>query len=78
MRMTMAALNAVLFEQIERINDDELKGEELDEQVLKSRTIKGIADVLLKSADIELRKRSLEERNGTDGRPLLAYKEADA
>lgn len=75
MRPTMQALNAVLFEQIERINDDSLKGEELKEQVVKSKTIKELAAVLLTSADLELRKRNMEERNGTDGTPLLTCRE---
>lgn len=55
MMNTLPDLNNILFEQIERINDDELKGEELEEQLKKSKAIKEIAGTIVANASVILK-----------------------
>lgn len=55
MKNTMADLNNILFEQIERINDDDLTGDELKEALKKAETINGIAATIVTSANVQVR-----------------------
>lgn len=71
MKATMEDLNLILFEQLERINDDSLTGDALKEQIMKSKTIKEIASTLLDSAGLELRARVFEMESGEKRRSLL-------
>lgn len=71
MKATMNDLNMILFEQLERVNDDELTGDALKEQIMKSKTIKEIASVLLDSAGLELKSRIFEADTGIQRSSLL-------
>lgn len=55
MRNDLQALNDYLFEQIERINDDELVGEELDKAITKAETINKLATTLVSNANLQLK-----------------------
>lgn len=50
MKANLPDLNNMLFEQLERINDDDLKGEELKEQLTKSKAINNIARVIVSNS----------------------------
>lgn len=65
MEMTMAGLNAVLFEMIERVNDDELHGEELEEQLKKAKLVGSISREIAHNVDLSLKAASMMERNGS-------------
>lgn len=67
MEATMNGLNMILFEQIERINDDELKGEELEEQLKKSSAIGRIAGAITKNADLSLKAAALQMKAKEEG-----------
>lgn len=54
MKNTLTDLNNILFEQIERINDDELKGDKLEEQLKKTKTVNDIAKTIVSNANLEL------------------------
>lgn len=47
-------LNDHLFEQIERINDDDLTGEELDEAINKAKIISQLANRVIDNARVVL------------------------
>ena len=50
MKANLPDLNNMLFEQLERINDDDLKGDELKEQLAKSKAINDIARVIVSNS----------------------------
>ncbi len=43
-----------LFEQLERLNDDELKGEELKKELQRAKAISQIGSVIVNSAKVEV------------------------
>lgn len=51
----MNDLNNILFEQIERLNSDDLKGDALKEQLRKSNEINAIARTLVESANVSIK-----------------------
>ena len=55
MRNSLADLNDIMFEQIERINDDSLTGDALEEQLRKSRVIVDAGRIIVQGAAVVLR-----------------------
>ena len=54
MRNTLADLNNILFEQMERLQDDELKGENLDTELKKTKSIVDVASTVIENATLSL------------------------
>jgi len=55
MKANLPDLNNLLFEQLERINDDELSGAELEAQLAKSKAINDIARTIVSNSALILR-----------------------
>lgn len=53
-RNTLADLNNHLFEQLERLNDDDLQGAELEQEVTRARAMNGIAMQIINNARVVL------------------------
>lgn len=64
MKASMKDLNDLLFEQLERLNDDELTGNALDEQLKKSKMISTISMTIARNVDLTLKAAKLEEQEG--------------
>lgn len=58
-RNTSADLNNHLFEQLERLNDDEMGGEDLKEEIERSRAMANISRVIIDNAKLSLDARKL-------------------
>lgn len=54
MRNGLTDLNNHLFEQLERLNDDELKGEALKEEITRSKTIEDVAKQIINNGRLVL------------------------
>ncbi|MCO5477951.1 hypothetical protein NG891_14475 [Enterococcus gallinarum] len=54
-RNTLADLNNHLFEQLERLNDEEIQGKALQEELDRAQSISLISDKIIKNADVQLR-----------------------
>lgn len=67
MKANLMDLNSLLYEQLERINDDELKGEELDEQLKKSKAINDVAKTIVQNSMLVFRAARYAEENGVTG-----------
>lgn len=78
MKANLGDLNNVLFEQIERLNDDDLVGEELENQLKKSQAIGGIAKMIVNNSSLILKaakyaEESMSETNN-QARALIGEK----
>lgn len=74
MKNKLTDLNNYLFEQLERINDDTLKPEELETAIKKAETVTNIAETIIKNGALQLRQVDLMVQNGlvpTKTIPLL-------
>lgn len=66
MKNTITDLCNYLMEQIERVNDDSLKGDALDEQIKKSKTIATLSGTFISAADLSLKAAKLQAEYGKD------------
>lgn len=48
-------LNDHLFEQLERLNDDSLKGEALEEEITRARSITKLSQTIINNANVILK-----------------------
>lgn len=60
MRNKLGDLNNHLFEQLERLNDSEIKGEALQEEIVRAKAITGIASQIISNANIVLQAKKLQ------------------
>lgn len=54
-RNTLKDLNNHLFEQLERLNDEDLKGEKLTEEIERARAMSNIATKIIENGNLVLR-----------------------
>lgn len=54
MKNKLSDLNNHLFETLERLNDDELVGDELDKEVKRAKAIKNVAEAIIKNGILQL------------------------
>lgn len=52
MKNTLADLNNYLFEQIERLNDDELNGDELEAELRKADAITKVSEKIIANGEL--------------------------
>lgn len=60
-RNTLGDLNNILFETLERLNDGEVKGEELEEEMDRARAISGVAKDVVSNASLALEARKFKD-----------------
>lgn len=54
MKNTLGDLNNHLFAQLERLSDEEIKGEKLNEEINRSKAVMGVADSIIKNGTLVL------------------------
>lgn len=55
MKNTLSDLNNYLFEQLERLNDDDLTAEQLDKEIRKTDSIVRVADKIIQNGELAFR-----------------------
>ncbi len=70
-RTKLQDLNDILFEQSERVNDDDLVGEELEVQLKKSRVINSIASQIIQNGNLIFKAMKYREQEDGSTRLLL-------
>lgn len=78
MKNTLGDLNNYLFEQIERLQDDTLTGEELEKEIKRSEAVQGIAKTIIENGALVLKaKMHLDEYGKGDNveLPMLGMTE---
>ena len=64
MKNNLQALNDYLFEQLERLNDDEITEQELEREIKKSVAVTSIAQTLIESGKLALKAREYADEYG--------------
>lgn len=80
MKNTLADLNNYLFEQIERLQEDELTNEDFEKEVKKSKAIQDIAQTIISNANLLLQAKKHFDEFGIEAKvdcALLGIKEED-
>jgi len=69
MRNTLGDLNNHLFMQLERLNDESIKGENLKEEISRAKAISDIADNVIKNGSLVLEgQKMMEDRMDADAK----------
>jgi hypothetical protein len=73
MRNKLTDLNNLLFEQLERLNDDELTGDELDQEINRSKAVTSVAQTIINNGNLILnaKKHADEYGKGAKDIPIL-------
>ncbi len=68
MENKLTDLNNILFEQIERLNDDDLHGEALKQQIKRSQAIESVVGMIIANANTVLKAEKLKMEYAMDDR----------
>lgn len=71
MKNTVSDLNNILFEQLERLNDDELKGDALEEQLKRTEQIVKVSETIISNGELAFKAVQHKDKYyGTGGKQL--------
>lgn len=76
MKNTLVDLNNHLFEQLERLNDDELSQDGLDKEIERSKAMANIAGKIIENAQLGLQAEKFKAEYGSKGTKLPAMLES--
>jgi len=71
MKNKLSDLNNVLFEQLERLQDDSLKAEDLDKEIARSKAVTSIASQIIQNGNLAMRAAEFAAEYGTVKSPDL-------
>lgn len=60
MKNTLGDLNNHLFAQLERLSDEDIKGEELQEEVTRTKAIIGISSQIIQNGNLVLKAKQMQ------------------
>ena len=70
MKNKLSDLNNILFEQLERLQDDGLSGESLDQEIARSKAVTSIASQIIQNGNLAMRASEFAAEYGTVKNPV--------
>lgn len=67
MRNTLGDLNDHLFMQLERLNDEDIKGEKLQEEIARAKAVSDIATQIISNGSLVLKAKTFMHEYGISG-----------
>ena len=64
MKNSLSDLNNHLFAALERLNEEDLKGDDLTAEISRSQAVTGVAEAILHNADTQIRALKLLNESG--------------
>ena len=71
MKNTLGDLNLHLFAQLERLSDEDVKGEELIEEIKRAKAITTVAKEIISNGELVLRAKELETQYSFDDKKII-------
>lgn len=71
MKNKLSDLNNHLFAQLERLGDEDLDAEKIEQEVKRAEAIVGVADSIVRNADLQLKAATLIANHGDRFIPML-------
>ena len=71
MKNKFSNLNDHLFAQLERVNDEELKGEDLEKEIHRAQAVAGLARQIVGNANLVFKAKKLALEHGVNGQAAL-------
>lgn len=65
-RNTLADLNNYLFATLERLDNEEIKGEKLEDEIKRAKAVTGVASQIIANGSLALRAKSLQLEYGEE------------
>jgi hypothetical protein len=66
MKNTLGDLNNHLFAQLERLSDEDLKGEKMQEEINRAKTVTGLASQIIANGTLVLKGKQLQLEYGIE------------
>ncbi|WP_297639464.1 hypothetical protein [uncultured Clostridium sp.] len=70
MKNTLGDLNNHLFAQLERLSEEDLKGENLQSEILRTKAITDVASKIIDNASLVLKAQELVNEYGSSTTPI--------
>lgn len=70
MKNSLSDLNDILFEQIERLNDDEVMEQFSDHEIERAKAISSVANQIIQNAELQLRAAKFMDDNVLTSREM--------
>lgn len=78
MKNKLSDLNNHLFAQLERLGEEDLTAEQIAAEVKRADAIAGVADQIIRNADLQLKAANLLATHGDRFKPMLPMIESKA
>lgn len=75
MKNKLSDLNNHLFAQLERLSDEDVKGEELEQEIKRAEAVCGVASQIIENGSLALKAEKMKQEYGNGGTMVFGFLE---